>query len=296
TATSTTCWPASTTSPASTSGTGPTRASSAGSKATALSWWRMTTSRPGWAGRASAPTPSGGWPADDAACLRHRLCQRRRQGRARHQPVPGVPLWRSAPGRDAALCRVAGGGRRPRELPRSGAGPRRIHHPGRRVRRHRHGGTHRRQGPAGCLRAGGPCDPVGRRIPRRRNGPLPLQLRRGMDGGAMKDGVEYSLTGVDEITKKLKALSVDMRLKGGRAALRKAGNVVLAQARANAASVNDPKTPEEIAKNLVMRWSPRAFKRTGDLMFRVGILGGARRPVDAKAARKTERRRKRLGQ
>jgi len=117
-----------------------------------------------------------------------------------------------------------------------------------------------------------------------------------MDGGAMKDGVEYSLTGVDEITKKLKALSVDMRLKGGRAALRKAGNVVLAQARANAASVNDPKTPEEIAKNLVMRWSPRAFKRTGDLMFRVGILGGARRPVDDKAARKTERRRKRLGQ
>lgn len=112
----------------------------------------------------------------------------------------------------------------------------------------------------------------------------------------MKDTVQFSTTGFDQLSARLKTLGYDIRYKGGRAALRKAGNVILSQARANAGQVNDPKTPEEIAKNLVMRWSNKRFKMTGDLMFRIGILGGARQPADDKAARKTERRRKRLGQ
>ena len=40
--------------------------------------------------------------------------------------------------------------------------------------------------------------------------------------------------------------------------------------------MNDPATPKEIAKNIAIRWSGKHFKSTGELMFRVGVLGGAK--------------------
>src|SRR5690606_22168251 len=58
--------------------------------------------------------------------------------------------------------------------------------------------------------------------------------------------------------------------------MRKAAQVIRDQARKNAEAINDPATSENIAKNIVERFSPRRYKRTGDLMFRVGVLGGAR--------------------
>ena len=110
----------------------------------------------------------------------------------------------------------------------------------------------------------------------------------------MANSVSYTVSGLDDILAKLKTVTHDVRYKGGRASLRKGAQVVLDQARTNASRVDDPKTPEEIAANLVMRWSPNRFKRTGDLMFRVGVLGGARR-ASAKEALKSARRRTRLG-
>ena len=88
--------------------------------------------------------------------------------------------------------------------------------------------------------------------------------------------VEYKVTGMEELTAKLKTVSSDMQRKGGRYALRKAAQVLRDQARMNAARVDDPKTPEDIAKNVVERWDSRTFNKTGNLGFRVGVLGGAR--------------------
>jgi len=88
--------------------------------------------------------------------------------------------------------------------------------------------------------------------------------------------VEYKVTGMEELTAKLKTVSSDMQRKGGRYALRKAAQVLRDQARMNAARVDDPKTPEDIAKNVVERWDSRTFKKTGNLGFRVGVLGGAK--------------------
>lgn len=111
----------------------------------------------------------------------------------------------------------------------------------------------------------------------------------------MTDGVEFEFKGLDELQAKLKALGVDMRTKGGRFALRKAAQVIRDNARKNAAAINDPKTEEEISKNIVERFSSRLFMRTGSLGFRIGVMGGAR-ATDDKAKRKTERRRGRKGQ
>ena len=42
-----------------------------------------------------------------------------------------------------------------------------------------------------------------------------------------------------------------------------------------ASRIDDPRSAEDIAANIVERWGSRRFKRTGDLMFRVGVMGGA---------------------
>lgn len=111
----------------------------------------------------------------------------------------------------------------------------------------------------------------------------------------MTDGLDFKLTGLEDLQAKLKEVAEDVRFKGGRFALRKAAQVVRDKARENASRVDDPKTQEEISRNIVERFSSRMFRRTGNLGFRIGVLGGAR-AEEQKAKAKTERRRARLGQ
>lgn len=91
----------------------------------------------------------------------------------------------------------------------------------------------------------------------------------------MADGVEYTLTGVDELMGKLESISDDMKRKGGRAALRKAANVIASRAKSNAQRLDDPETGRSIADNIAVRWNGREFKRNGNLAFRIGVLHGA---------------------
>lgn len=90
----------------------------------------------------------------------------------------------------------------------------------------------------------------------------------------MADGVSVTMTGLDELVKKLEGLKYDVAKKGGRFALRKAAQVIRDAARANALALDDPESSAVIAKNIFERWSNIYNKRTGDLKFRVGITGG----------------------
>ncbi|HBC9089269.1 TPA: HK97 gp10 family phage protein [Citrobacter koseri] len=99
----------------------------------------------------------------------------------------------------------------------------------------------------------------------------------------MADGVEVNLTGLDSLLGKMDAVSEVTRNKAGRFALRKAANVIRDRARSNAARVDDPLTREAIHKNIVSSFSSRQFRRTGDLAFRVGVMGGARQYANTKA-------------
>jgi HK97 gp10 family phage protein len=92
----------------------------------------------------------------------------------------------------------------------------------------------------------------------------------------MAEDIEFRLEGLDSLLGKLDAVSYDVRRKGGRAALRKAAQLVAGAARQGAERLNDPETSREIAKNITLRWNGRLFKQRGDLGFRVGILGGAK--------------------
>lgn len=108
----------------------------------------------------------------------------------------------------------------------------------------------------------------------------------------MADGLEFQLTGIDELEGKLKGLPIAMRAKGIRYAGRKAATVIQQAAVANAQRLDDPTTSESIAKNITTRFSNSTFKRTGDIMFRVGVQGGARQFADTRE----NRRKRRVGQ
>lgn len=87
--------------------------------------------------------------------------------------------------------------------------------------------------------------------------------------------MKFEIEGLDELLKKMENIKQETKYKGGRFALRKAANVVSASVKESAERIDDPKTAHRIYLNPVVRFSSRRFKRTGDLMFRVGILGGA---------------------
>ncbi|EJN33323.1 phage protein, HK97 gp10 family [Pseudomonas sp. GM84] len=91
----------------------------------------------------------------------------------------------------------------------------------------------------------------------------------------MADGVEFSITGLDSLLGKLDSVSYDIRRKGGRAALRKAAQVVVRKAKEGAERIDDKATGRAISDNIALRWNGKLFKQTGDLGFRIGVLHGA---------------------
>lgn len=92
----------------------------------------------------------------------------------------------------------------------------------------------------------------------------------------MADAFRFNLEGVPELQAKLKSVREDVRYRGGRFALRKAANLVRDKAKSKADSLDDPATARTISDNIVVRWSGRTFRQTGDLHFRIGVKGGGR--------------------
>lgn len=102
----------------------------------------------------------------------------------------------------------------------------------------------------------------------------------------MADGVSFKIEGLDDLQGKLRLLNVETGTKGGWFALGKAADVVVLSAKEGALKIDDPKTAENIAKNIVKKRASRGSLGDGVLMWRVGVLGGARsKGREAKRAR-----------
>lgn len=101
----------------------------------------------------------------------------------------------------------------------------------------------------------------------------------------MPDNFRFELdkAEVDSILKRLKFLSIDGKYKRSQFALRKAADVIVAAAKRDVQAVDDPRTRNKIYQNVVRSWSRRYYRRTGNMMYRVGILGGSRVPPRGKA-------------
>lgn len=91
----------------------------------------------------------------------------------------------------------------------------------------------------------------------------------------MTDPITANVEGLDPLLARMENLSFDLRKKGGRFAMRKAANLIRDKARENAKQLDDPKSAADISANIAVRFSPKDFKRNGNLVFRVGVLGGA---------------------
>lgn len=87
---------------------------------------------------------------------------------------------------------------------------------------------------------------------------------------------EFQIQGLDAVLTKMRGLGPQLAAKGARTAMRKAANVVRDAAKANAEKLDDPATPLKIADNVAVQFASKTFKRTGDIMFRVGVRGGAK--------------------
>lgn len=94
------------------------------------------------------------------------------------------------------------------------------------------------------------------------------------------DSISGTFTGLQELQETLAVADNEMEYKGGRFALRKAAQVIRDAAKENSRRLNDPKTSEDIAENVVERWSNRTYKYRKEMMFRVGVLGGARQKAE----------------
>ena len=88
--------------------------------------------------------------------------------------------------------------------------------------------------------------------------------------------VQFKLEGVEELSATIRQVNYDVKRKSGRFALRKAAKLVAEAVKKEAQRLDDPATARKITDNVAVRFSTRRFKRTGDLMFRVGIKHGAK--------------------
>jgi HK97 gp10 family phage protein len=86
--------------------------------------------------------------------------------------------------------------------------------------------------------------------------------------------VDLNISGLDEFNKKIAELKDVKKVRSrARSAARKAMKIVQLSAQMGAAYIDDPKTREDIQKNIVIRnGKTRDF---GTVIMRVGIMGGA---------------------
>lgn len=103
---------------------------------------------------------------------------------------------------------------------------------------------------------------------------------------------EFAIQGLEPLLQQMRSVSVQMRGKVARAAVRKGANVVRDAARAAWQRVDREGTPNKIYENVAVQFAGRTFRRTGDVMFRVGIRGGAKQYVN----NTRNRRMRRVGQ
>ena len=87
--------------------------------------------------------------------------------------------------------------------------------------------------------------------------------------------IEAKMKGFDDLLKNIEIMKTEAGLKGARTAGRKAAIVIRDAAISNAQQIDDPQTSEDISKNIVVQVG-KSFKHTGDVTFRVGVMGGAK--------------------
>ncbi len=101
--------------------------------------------------------------------------------------------------------------------------------------------------------------------------------------------LDVKFRGYAELQKTLRGISDEAIFKGGKAALRKGAKKIADQAKSNFEKIDDSKTIEKIPKNVGIQWASKTARQTGNLVWRVGIIGGAKQYINDRRNRKLGR-------
>lgn len=97
---------------------------------------------------------------------------------------------------------------------------------------------------------------------------------------------EFDIQGLDGVIAQMRKAGGAVTGKITRSAVRKGAVVVRNAARRGWQQVDREGTPNSIAKNVAVQFAGRTFRQTGDVMFRVGIRGGAKQYANNVANRR----------
>lgn len=89
-------------------------------------------------------------------------------------------------------------------------------------------------------------------------------------------GMKFELNGVDELVKKLKKLQKEAVEKIAPKALKQAADVVAGEAKRRASLLDNPESPENIAKNIVVRKAGKRQTPPNAIKYRIGVSGGGK--------------------
>lgn len=85
------------------------------------------------------------------------------------------------------------------------------------------------------------------------------------------------IKGLDEVLKRMGALTGKQMIRAIRGGLVRSARIVRDSARDKARALDDPRSPSNIAKNIVTRaGGARSDQREGGVVVKVGVAGGAR--------------------
>lgn len=89
-----------------------------------------------------------------------------------------------------------------------------------------------------------------------------------------KDGISVTFPDLDALIGRMSALDASVQRSIARRSTAKGIRLIRDRVRANAAKIDDPKTKNNISKNVHVQWAPRLAKAEQGAAFRVGIRGG----------------------
>lgn len=100
---------------------------------------------------------------------------------------------------------------------------------------------------------------------------------------------EFALQGLDSVLAKLRNMPENLQKSGAKRAVRAGAVVVQKSAISNALRIDDPTTSESIAKNIAVQYSSPKSKAEHGVVYRVGVLGGARKYANTRGNRGKKR-------
>lgn len=86
----------------------------------------------------------------------------------------------------------------------------------------------------------------------------------------------WSIKGLADVRKRMKALPEKLQERGMKAALRAGAEKIAEAARSNASNIDDPATDESVEANITVSYSTKGSRKDQRMMYRVGVRGGAK--------------------